>query len=218
MYLLAKKALFLSLTFFYFTLIQAQNNVVLPQTSIKAAYMGSIVYPGFKVGIERPYKVIQVDKTRKSGTKTILKEHSLTFNLGYYHHETFHTNIYLLAEWQLRKQRSKGWFTEFAPGLGYSRTFLDGTAYRVDDNGQVTKMSISGYNYAMLSIAGGFGYDFSKQKDLPIKAYFKPSLIVMAPYNTFIYFRPTVEVGVVYTPANFWAATPKVKLKTKDKK
>jgi hypothetical protein len=194
----------------------AQNTEVrLPETGLKVSYLGSIIYPGFKIGFEKPYKVIQVEKQRSWGTKTILKERYWTLNLGFYHHPTFHDNIYLLAEWQLRRQKSSGWFFEFAPGLGYSRTFLDGTTYKVDDNGGISKVSAAGYNYAMFSIAGGFGYDFSKKTSSNVKAFFKPSLIVMAPYNSFIYFRPTVELGVVFSLEKFIETTPTVKMKKK---
>lgn len=195
--------------------IYAQKTTELPQTGIKAAYMGSVIYPGFKVGIERPYKVIQLDKTKSRGTKTILKERYWTLNLGYYHHTTFHDNIYLLAEWQMRRQKPKGWFFEFAPGVGYSRTFLGGTTYRVSDNGEVSKKKLAGYNYAMLSVAGGVGYDFSKKSETPVKAFFKPSLFFLAPYNIFVYFRPTVELGIIYSPSNFFKAKPSLKNKKK---
>jgi hypothetical protein len=181
----------------------AQNSVELSPMGLKVAYMGSILYPGFKVGIEQPYKVHQINKKKSWGTKTIFKERYWTLNLGYYHHTTFHDNLYLLAEWQLRRQKSSGIFFEFAPGLGYSRTFLDGATYKVDDNGAILKVSAAGYNYAMLSIAGGIGYDFSKKTDLDFKAFLKPSVLVMAPFNSFFYIRPTVEVGIIFSPSNF---------------
>lgn len=187
----------------------------LPQTGFKASYMGSIIYPGFKLGIERPIKVTQVEKQKKNGVKTYNKERYLTLNLGFYHHPTFHDNIYLLAEYQMRRQKSKGWFWEFSPGLGYSRTFLGGTTYNVSDNGDVTKASAAGYNYSMFSLAGGLGYDFSKRGNTHMKMFFKPSLIFMAPYNSFVYMRPTVELGVVYSAGNFWKANPKIKSKKK---
>ena len=189
----------------------AQNTNDLPETGIKAAYMGSIVYPGFKLGIERPSKVIQVEKK----SKTILKERYWTYNLGFYKHKTFHSNVFLLVERQNRRQFPNGLFVEAASGLGYSRTFLDGTTYQVDENGAVSKKPLSGYNYAMLSFSSGIGYDFSKKKALPIKLYFKPSLIVQAPYNSFIYTRPTAELGIIYSPNSFWKANPSVKTKKK---
>jgi hypothetical protein len=182
----------------------------MPQTSLKAAYLGSVVYPGFKIGIERPYKVIQVEKKRKNGTKIILKERSLTANLGFYHHETFHDNFYLLIERQKRRQKMSGWFSEIAPGIGYSRTFLGGTTYKVDDAGVVTKKTAAGYNYAMVSVAFGGGYNFAMKRDLPIKAYYKVSLFTMFPYNSFVYLRPTLELGATYALGNFWKATPKI--------
>jgi hypothetical protein len=194
----------------------AQNTAPqMPQTSLKAAYLGSIVYPGFKIGFERPYKVIQVEKKRKNGNKIILKERSLTANLGYYHHETFHDNFYLLIERQKRRQKMSGWFSEIAPGIGYSRTFLGGTTYKVDDAGEVTKKTAAGYNYAMVSLAFGGGYNFAMKRDLPIKAYYKVSLFTMFPYNSFVYLRPTVELGATYALGNFWKANPKVKIRKK---
>ena len=183
--------------------VHAQNSVELPPMGIKASYVGSILYPGFKVGIEQPYRIHQLNKKKSWGTKTIFKERYWTLNLGYYHHASFHDNLYLLAEWQLRRQKSSGLFFEFAPGLGYSRTFLGGTTYEVDDKGGVSKVTAAGYNYAMLSIAGGIGYDFSKKTDLDFKIFLKPSILVMAPYNSFFYIRPTVELGIIFSPSNF---------------
>jgi hypothetical protein len=191
--------------------LNAQSTEIdLPQVGLKTAYLGSVTYPGFKIGIEKPYKVIQVEKQKRWGTKTFLKERYWALNLGYYHHSTFHNNLYLLAEWQMRRQKSNGWFSEFAPGLGYSRTFLDGTTYNVSDNGAISKVSAAGHNYAMLSIGGGWGYDFSKKKEMDLKAFFKTSLIFMAPYNNFVYLRPTVELGVVFSLEKFIETTPKV--------
>jgi hypothetical protein len=194
----------------------SQTNLTpLPTTGFRASYMGSVIYPGFKLGIERPISVTQVEKQKKNGVKTYNKERYLTMNLGFYHHPTFHDNFYLLAEYQMRRQKSSGWFREFSPGLGYSRTFLGGTTYNVSDKGEVTKATAAGYNYAMLSLAGGIGYDFSKKSDTPLKAFIKPSLLFMAPYNSFVYARPTVELGVVYSAGNFWKANANVKSKKK---
>jgi hypothetical protein len=81
--------------------------------NIKAAYLGSIKYPGFKLGLELPRYAKEKTITIKSGFKNIkLKERFITLNLD--------------AEWQMRTTRKNGWFTEFAPGLGISRTILGG--------------------------------------------------------------------------------------------
>ena len=194
----------------------AQQKVDLPQTSIKAAYMGSIVYPGFKIGIERPFSVKQIDKRKYWGVKTILKEKFLTLNVGFYHHPTFHDNLYVLAEFEKRRQQPKGIFLDFSTGLGYSQTFLDGTIYKVDDLGKVTSSTSGGYGYGMFSIGTGIGYDFSQKDDTnPLKIYLKPSILVMAPYNNFVYLRPTLEIGAIYPLQSFLKATSNFKFKQK---
>jgi hypothetical protein len=203
-------AILLFLTISKFTSAQDAQKITLDlaQTSIKAAALGSVIYPGFKVGIERPYKVIQVEK--RNGRKIIAKERALTLNVGYYHHETFHDNLFLLSEWQFRRQKSRGWFREFAPGLGVSKTFLGGTTYTVDDKNNVSIKKAAGYTYGMFSLSSGFGYDFSVKKDKPFKLYIKTSLLFMAPYNSFVYLRPTVELGVNYKLNSFLKASPKL--------
>jgi hypothetical protein len=200
---------------FFIPMANAQDSKPTSNKSLKIAYLGSIIYPGFKVGLERPYRIKQINKKKNWGTKTIIRERALALNLGFYHHQTFHDNLYLLGEWQFRRQQPKGMFYEFAPGLGYSRTFLGGTTYKVDDNGVVSKQNMAGYNYAMASIAGGLGYDFSAKKIAPIKVYVKTSLLVMAPYNSFIYPRPTIELGLIYKLKSFLKPSPKFISKNK---
>lgn len=182
----------------------------LPQTAIKAAYLGAVAYPGFKIGVERPYRITQFEKARSKGAKIYSNEYFFTANLGFYHHATFHDNIFLLVEWQKRRQKASGWFWEMAPGAGFSRTFLSGETYTVSDEGIVDIKPAAGYNYALLSFSYGGGYNFSIKKKNPLKAYGKISLMAMFPYNSFIYLRPTVEAGIAYSPADFWNVNPKV--------
>lgn len=179
---------------------QPPTSLVLPrpQPAIKAAYLGSILYPGLKIGIERPYKATQIDKTKRWGIKSVSSERYLTANLGYYHHATFHDNFFLILEWQKRRQNANGWFMDLAPGLGYSRTFLGGTTYTVSDNGTVELKKLAGYNYALLAASYGGGYNWAMKKDKPLKAYGKISLLFLFPYNSFVYLRPTAELGLAY--------------------
>jgi hypothetical protein len=193
----------------------AQKDSLYAKAGLKTAYMGSIIYPGLKFGIEQPIKVKRIDKTKSWGVKSIYLEKYLTINLAYYHHPTFHNNLYLLAEWQMRRQKSKGLFFEFAPGLGFSRTFLGGATYDVSDEGKVTKKNLAGYNYAMISIAGGLGYDFSKKINSPFKVYLKPSIFFLLPYNSFFYGRPTIEIGMIYSSFQFLKNKPTFKTKKK---
>jgi hypothetical protein len=96
--------------------------------------------------------------------------------------------------------------SEFSFGPGFSRTFLGGTTYKVDDIGNISVIKLAGYNYALITIGGGFGYDFSMKKKLPFSAFAKMNLISMFPYNSTIYFRPVLELGIRFTPPG-----PKIK-------
>lgn len=172
--------------------------------NLKAAYLGSISYPGFTIGVEFPMYAKEKTITRKSGlVKKKMKERFITANLGMYHHPTVHTNFMLSAEWQMRKTRRNGWFTEFSSGLGFSRTFLDGTTYKQNKSGGFDKVKLAGYNYFMASVKGGFGYDFNIKKEKPFKIYCKGGLVIFAPYNSFLLPRPTVELGVISSLSTF---------------
>jgi hypothetical protein len=172
--------------------------------NVKAAYMGSLIYPGFKLGVEFPMFAKEKTRTKANGeTKVKLKERFIAANVSLYHHSTFHTNLMVSAEWQMRKTRQNGWFTEFAPGLGISRTFLGGATYEQNETGNIEKVSTAGHTYFMASVMGGVGYDFKVKKEKPIKAYLKYGLLILTPYNNFILPRPTVELGVITSLSTF---------------
>lgn len=100
----------------------------------------------------------------------------------------------------MRRTKSSGFISEFSVGPGYSRTFLGGTTYKVDDNGIISVISNAGYNYALITVGGGFGYDFSMKRQLPVSIFGKMNLLSMFPYNSTIYFRPVLELGFRYMP------------------
>jgi len=184
-FVLASSALFL----------QAKDNPPVVSNSLRVSYMGSVTYPGFKVGYEIPYKQAQVSREKRSGEWTFTKERSLNVNFGMYHHPTFHDNYFLQAEWNLRRQKSKGMFYEFSPGLGASRTFLGSATYKVDDRGEVSKVPLAGNYYALLSVSGSVGYNLSVRGNLPGKVFVKPGFLFLFPYSKLAYTRPTVELG-----------------------
>ncbi len=192
---------------------QTSDSTYHPKSEIKLSLLGSIKYPGLRLGVELPLRLKEVIKTKKP--KTIYKVRSLTFNAGYYHQKDFHDNFYFTAEWQMRRICEKGWFSEFAPGIGYSRTFLGGTTYTVGDNGVISIHKFAGFNYAVITLAAGFGYDFSLRKSAPLKIFGKLSMLSMFPYNNRVYLRPTIETGIVYAPKAFLKTKPSIKTKLK---
>lgn len=209
-----KKGIVLAkLIFCLVNLLPAQSAKI--SSNLKLAYNGSIIYPGFRAGIEYPIKQISVTQQRgKRPERHFAKLRYLSGEIGFYHHQTFHDNIYLLLGWQMRKQHPRGFFTEFSPAIGYSRTFLGGETYLVDDAGNIKLVKFAGYNYAILAIGGGCGYQFEPR----LSAYFRPSLLTLFPSNNIIYIRPTLELGLIWQPKHFWQAQPIQLAKTKGKK
>lgn len=185
-------------------------------SNVKIAYNATLVYPGVRAGIEYPIKRIDLVKYRKNKSpRHVVKERFVSGEIGFYHHPTFHDNIYFLAGWQMRRTGSRGFVTEFSPALGYSRTFLGGETYSVDDvTGKVSLIKWAGYNYAMLSLGAGFGYAFRPK----ISAFMRASILTMFPSNNFVYVRPTVELGIKFKPKHFLMAKPKIVSKSKGKK
>ena len=165
----------------------------------KLSYVSSIIYPGISAGAEIPLLQINRELLKKSKPR-FFKERFVSGNLNWYHHPGFHDNLYITAEWVLRRTYYRGFISEFSMGPGFSRTFLGGTTYSVNDNGDISVIRLAGYKYALITIGGGVGYDFSMHKSLPVSIFAKMNLITMYPYNSTIYFRPVLELGIRYTP------------------
>lgn len=180
---------------FFPLLVLAQSKNDLSANGISLSYMGSINSPGFKVGYVKLLNSYVSSTDTLKISKSYSKERYLSYNLGMYHHPTFHNNIFTQIEWNIRRQRNKGFFFEFAPGAGLSRTFLSSPTFEVDNAGNVSKVPMAGNFYALLSVSGSMGYNFSLRGNLPGKVFLKPSLNFLLPYNKLMYTRPTVEVG-----------------------
>jgi hypothetical protein len=172
--------------------------------SLKLSYNSSLIYPGMSAGIDIPLKALNagiVVKYKKN--RFIARERLISGNINWYHHPYFHDNLYLTVEWVMRRTNSNGLVSEFACGPGLSRTFLGGTTYRVSESGEVSVVKLAGYTYALFTIGGGIGYDFSVKKKKPISAVAKMNLISMFPYNSTVYVRPVLELGVRCSPYLF---------------
>lgn len=199
------KTMIFILSLFLCSLCPAQNDSINKSIdrhlNFKLSYNSSLIYPGISTGIEFPLHRYYVKKLKKQGKeKSFTKDRFISGNLNWYHHSEFHDNIYLTAEWVMRRTSRKGFISEFSCGPGYSRIFLGGTTYRVDDKGNISVVKLAGYNYALISVGGGFGYDYFVKKQLPFSVFGKMNIISMFPYNSTIYFRPVLELGIRYMP------------------
>ena len=185
---------------------QTDSLIVRNNTSsnLRISFNSSLIYPGIRLGIEIPvYSVIVTKKGETGITESFLKDRFVSVNSGWYHHPGFHDNLYFNAEWTMRKTHKNGFFTELSFGPGYSRTFLGGTTYRVDNDGKVNIIKSAGYNYALIITGGGLGFSFHKDHGIPFSVISKFDILTMFPYNSTIYFRPVLELGLIYKPENF---------------
>lgn len=190
-----------------------------PTTGIRAAYVGAILFPGVKAGVERPYTYTQIDRVKPQKTKTFYRERYLSYSLGMYHHPTFHSHYFLQTEWIARRQKSNGFYREGGLGLGLSRTFVDGAAFSVSDNGEVVKEPMSGNWYGLATVSGGFGYNARMKSGKPYSVYLKNQLLFFFPHNSLVNLRPTIEIGFNYhvSGSGFWGAAPRYQAKVKQR-
>lgn len=215
--------IFLSLCMIWTGITQAQDNAYtcpkkeeskyMPTTGIRVALLGTIIYPGFIVGVERPYLYTQKTKAKTNNTKVIYKERYLSHSLGMYHHPDFHTNYFLQTEWVARRQKNKGFYYESSFGIGFSRTFVDAVTFTVLENGEVINEPFSGNWYGLASIGGSIGYNANLKKGKPYSLYLKNQLLVFFPHNSLFNLRPTLELGVNYNFSGFWQSNPKYRQK-----
>lgn len=163
----------------------------------KCAYLATIRYPGFFVGaefIQRQENFLRPDSITLR--KTRIK--ALTVNYAFYYHKNYHANHQLLFGYVWRRMNKRQWFIEAEPQLGISRTFVDGTTYRVTESGTVTRKRNAGDLF--LSASAGFGVGRQlKWNQRTVSCFAKPSLMFFIPYNNFFYARPAIHVGFILT-------------------
>jgi hypothetical protein len=187
-----------------FAQMRPAAGVVYKSSSLSLASNSSLLYPGLKGEVALPIKTVEVIRLRKASVpKVFTRDLFLTTSLNWYHHPTFHDNVYLTAGLLKRRTAASGFLTETSAEIGVSRTFLAGTTYQVTDEGRISIEKAAGHYYAAATVGAGVGYDIGKRGTLPLALYSKLNLLTLFPYNSTFYIRPTLELGLVYTPARF---------------
>jgi hypothetical protein len=199
-------------------LAQSEESAPVKQgVAAHASIVGALIYPGLKIGAD--YKVIdkEVTKSKRNGKiKVFHKNRFITANLGFYYHRDYNANIFLHGGYQWQRMRSTGWFKTLEPQLGISRTFIDGTVYKISDAGDVTTKKGAGHFYFATALSLGIGKDFSvKNENKPFAIFTKLTLFTNMPYNNFIYVRLLGEIGVSYHMNKVMAHNVKLKYKKK---
>ncbi|MDZ7879666.1 MAG: hypothetical protein U5L45_18455 [Saprospiraceae bacterium] len=170
-----KKILYFCLIMLHFSIIsEAQNALKMTKNDTIIAIKSPILTKqsllfstnslGGQIGVGKLLKQRETHRFTKSGQERIkTKSRALYATLGYYYQPDFQHNWSLAAEYAMSRVNRKGLYSEFAPFLGVSRTFLTATSYSVSDNGVVTKDNLAGNWY----VTGGFSTGLGKHFETP---------------------------------------------------
>ena len=62
----------------------------------------------------------------------------------------------------------------------------------------------AGYGYMAATIGGGAGYNFYGWAKIPVSLFFDLNMLFMFPYNSTVYFRPVMQLGLIFRPSDFF--------------
>lgn len=162
--------------------------------SWQIGYFGNnVIHPGFKVSKEYVLKTWEKTKDKVKGDKTSHRAYAFSPEFVFYRHKHNHYGLVLNPSVNYQRTRTTGGYVELRIGTGYHRSFLDGTTYRVNSNGEVETVPLPGQNTWISSITWSFGKDLRKTKELPIRYYMQLGASARTPYNH--HFLPSVNVG-----------------------
>jgi len=185
---------------FLLLIVLALAPILLMGQNIKLGYNFDFANPSVSAGYEHLYKTKSFERKLKSGKIRSWKwVRIVSGNVGFYHHTGFHDNLYVTAGWAKRRVSAKGFFFDFSPEIGLSRTFVAGTTYNIENPDKIETKSSSGYFYGMAGLGIGIGHDFSaRNKNIPLMLSLNIKGMVMFPYNDLLYLRPMMELGLIY--------------------
>lgn len=147
--------------------------------TVNVGYFGNNLWnEGFRLGLEKPRDTYT--KTNKSGKeRTIVRSYSANLNL--YHDSDSHTGVFITAGWSRKKHLNNRWnFSTSLEPIGLYRSFLPET-YEVDDNGDVSRVSLPGRFYLSPSASAGFG---RVSKENPDNGWYaRANITTLFPYN-----------------------------------
>lgn len=155
---------------------------------------------GAQVGLGKTVALKEKHVFKRSGKEKInTKSRVLYGNLGYYDQPGLHQNALLTAEYAMTRANRRGFYTEFTPLLGVSRTFLPGTTYEVDDVGNVSIDKNAG-NWTLTGGLGlGLGKSFENKPFHPLKTISARLVTqVFYPNFRFVSLKPSLQLNTTW--------------------
>ncbi len=155
---------------------------------------------GFQIGLDQYFIEKIILKQRKSGAiKTIKKDRFLSLDLGYYYQAGLHHNWSLTAAYVLKRTGNRGFYSEFSPFLGVSRTFIAEETYSVDNNNNVTISKLAGDWYATSGFSYGIGQTFNPHRNFMLKDIsLKLFMPIFYPNFGSVAIKPQLQLGTSF--------------------
>lgn len=159
--------------------------------------LGSLKFYGLKFGIDYPFKMTEIRGflNGTQGERTMIERY-VSADVGIWHFNGVHENVFFSTEFTLRFINSSGYFFQLSP-LGVGVNYLMPSFFK----NQITQDSVPANNkiYITPSVSMSIGRDFSFRrsgKRLPLMLYLKGGVSSMFPFKNIGYLFPTAEAGL----------------------
>jgi hypothetical protein len=152
---------------------------------------------GLQVGIGKNLVHKELHKIKnQSKEKITTKDKILSLDVGYYYQPGLHHHWFLTGAFHIKRTGQKGFYTEFSPLLGVSRTFLSDEKYEVNSAGVVTQKKLAGNWYVTSGFSVGGGKTFAENKNCFFKdVHLKLFTQVFYPQFGFVVIKPSLQIG-----------------------
>ncbi len=192
------KSIFAILLLFAAQLFSQDTTSITIKMPVNISYFGiNGTNYGFKSGFEKPWVDKEIHKKNIFRRQIVKRVRYFTgANVGYYRQVQDKQCFFIQGELGSRRTRFTTFFTEAILGLGYLRTFNEGTTYKVSDSGQVTKAKLAGSNYFMPSVTFGFGKTFKKNTNSPINFHVRLNTFFQYPHYHKLLTQFALETGI----------------------
>ncbi|NJN34134.1 MAG: hypothetical protein HC817_07685 [Saprospiraceae bacterium] len=174
------------------SIAKAQNEVPThPKYGFNIGYFGhKIANAGLQIGVEK--YLVTTNNFNVIGS----------LNVSYYNQKDIQSAFVLNGRIGQRYTTGFGLFLETYLGLGLQQTFYTNKTYEYP-SGEQSKNTESKEAKTGISpsIVLGLGYDFSKNTELPIKLYIRPTFNWVYPDKNLVFQGAhALELGVIYVP------------------
>ena len=159
--------------------------------------LGSLKFYGVKFGIDYPFKMTEIRGflNGTQGERSMIERY-LSADVGIWHFNGVHENVFFSTEFTLRFINSNGYYFQLSP-LGVGVNYLMPSFVK----NQITQDSVPTNNkvYITPSVSIGVGRDFSFRRAgrrKPLMIYLKGGVSSMFPFKKIGYLFPTAEAGL----------------------